>query len=44
MGFHPKCSEKPLEIFKHGMARSDLNISDMTIAVVNALKGDKEIS
>lgn len=43
IGFHPKCREKPLEIFKHGMAWSDLNVSEMTMAVVNALKGDKEI-
>lgn len=42
MGFHPECSEKPLEIFKHGFSWSDLNISETTVAAVNALKGDKE--
>lgn len=43
IGFHPKCSEKSLEIFKHGMAWSDLNVSEMTMVVGNALKGNKEI-
>lgn len=43
IGFRPKCNEKPLEIFKHGIAWSDLNISEMTMAVVKALKGDTEI-
>lgn len=37
-GFHPKCSEKPLAISKHGIASSDLSVSEMTVAVVNTLK------
>lgn len=38
-GFHPKCSEKPLAISKHGIAWSDLSVSEMTMAVVSTLKG-----
>ena len=42
LGFHSKCSEEPVKIFKHGIAWSDLSVSEMSMAVVNALKGDEK--